>query len=241
MRIRKLFVIPRGVALILFATIAAAQAGTGAASSDLDSLVRLRSKRFDEVYVRTGTDFRGYTRVILDPTQVTFARNWVSNMNSQPMSLMQATTVEDADQIAEKMRSRFNAVFANAFKNAGYEIVAARGADVLQVSLQVIDLTINAPETITLSMPRTVYTLDAGQATLALEGRDAATGVLLWRVIDRRTAGDRGSFRSSFMVTTPVSNDVYFERLFDLWAQSSVKTLGELKEKSPMAVEASTQ
>ena len=241
MRIRKLFVIPRRVAIILFATIAAAQVGTGAASSDLDSMVRVRSKRFDEVYVRTGIDFRGYTRVMLDPTQVAFAGSWMSDMNSQPISLMQSTTAEDADQIAERMGSRFKAVFATAFKSAGYEIAAAPGADVLQVSLRLIDLYINAPETVTLSMPRTVYTLDAGQATLVLEFRDSATGVLLWRVVDRRTAGDRGSFRSSFMVTTPVSNGLYFERLFDLWAQSSVKSLRELKAQSPMAIDASPQ
>jgi hypothetical protein len=241
MRIRNLFVIPRGVALILFATIAAAQAGTSAASSDLDSLVKVRSKRFDEVYVRTGTDFRGYRSVMLDPTQVTFAGNWVSDMNSQPMSLMQATTVEDADQIAERMGSRFKAVFASAFKSAGYKIVAAPGADVLQVSLRLTDLSINAPETVTVSMPRTVYTLNAGEATLALEVRDSATGVLLWRVVDRRTAGDRGSFRSSFMVTTPVSNGRDFEILFDLWAHSCVKSLGELKAQPPMAIEASPQ
>ena len=240
MRIRGLFAIACGVALVAGAAVAAAQTGSSAASSDLDGLVKVKSKRFDDVYLRPGADFRGYTRVMFAPTQVTFARNWMKDMNSQPISLRQRTTPESAARIAEKVRTGFGDAFANAFKSAGYEIVAAPGPDVLNVSLRVIDLYINAPETVTLSEPSRVYTFDAGEATLALEVRDSTTGALLERVVDRRTSGDRGSFRSSFMITNPVSNRFNFDRLYDLWARSYIKSLEELKAQ-PVAMNVPAQ
>ena len=234
MKIRHWFAIACGAALVAGAAVAVAQ-GSSAASSDLDGLVKVKSKHFDEVYLRPGADFRGYAKVMLNPAQVTFAKSWKKDMNFNRIALLQATTVEDADRIAEKVRAGLGDVFANAFKSAGYEIVAAPGADVLGLSLRVIDLYINAPETITLAPTSRVYTLDAGQGTLALEVRDATTGALLGRVVDRRTAGDRGSFRSSLMLTTPVSNRFDFARLFDVWARNWIESLEELKAQSPVA------
>ena len=211
-----------------------------AASSDLDGLVKVKSKHFDEVYLRPGADFRGYTKVMLNPTQVTFAKSWKKDMNANRVALLQATSVEDADQIAEKVRAGLGDVFTNALKSGGYEIVAAPGGDVLRVSLRVIDLYINAPETITLAPTSRVYTLDAGQGTLALELRDATTGALLGRVVDHRTAGNRGNFRSSLRSTTPVSNRFDFGRQFDMWARNWVESLDELKAQSPLATQGSS-
>lgn len=236
MRIRHWFVIACGAALLAGATVAAAQADTSAASSDLDGLVRVKSTRFDEVYLRPAADFRGYTRVMLNRAEVTFATNWRKDLNSQRIALLQTTTPEAADRIAGKMRRGLGDSFANAFKRAGYEIVAAPGANVLSLSLRVIDLSITAPDTITVSVPGRVYTFDAGAATLVLEVRDSTTKVLLGRVVDRRTAGDRGSFRSSLLIMTPVSNRDDFGRLFDLWARSYVQSLEGQKAQPPVVM-----
>ena len=236
MKIRQWFAVAFGVSLIAGSAVVAAQAGNGAAASDADGLVKVESKYFDDVYLRPGVDFRGYTGVMLSPTQVTFARDWMKDMNSNRIALMQGTTVEDAERIAAEVRRGFDDVFAKAFKRAGYGIVAAPGPDVLGLSPRVIDLSINAPETVTLSLPSRVYTQNAGKATLALEVRDSTTGALLARVVDRRTAGDRGAFRSSFMITTPVTNRGDFGRLFGVWSQGCIESLDELKAQSPVAM-----
>jgi hypothetical protein len=241
MIIRQWFAIACGVAFIAGAAVAAAEDRSSAASSDLDGLVKVKSKRFDEVSLRPGADFRGYTKVMLDPAQVTFARTWMKDMNANQIALLHRTTVEDADRIVEKVRTGFGDVFANVFKSAGYEIVAAPGADVLRLSLRLIDLYINAPETVTLALPTRVYTLAAGKATLVLEVRDATTGALLGRVVDRGTAGDRGSSRSSLMLTGPVTNRFNFENLFDVWARDFVKSLEESKAQPPVAANVPTQ
>ena len=45
-------------------------------AAKLDGLVRVKSKRLDVVYLQPGADFRSYTKVMLDPTEVAFAKNW---------------------------------------------------------------------------------------------------------------------------------------------------------------------
>jgi Protein of unknown function (DUF3313) len=234
MRIRQWFALAFGVAIITGAADAPGQAGSTAASSDLNGLVEVRSKDFDHVYLRPGADFRAYTKVMLDPTQVTFAKNWFTDMNFHRIAVLQGTTAADADRIAEEARSGLRSAFADAFRHAGYEIVSAPGAGVLGLSLRVIDLYINAPDTVTQALPSRVLTPhDAGHATLALEVRDSTTGALLGRFVDRRTAGIRGGSRSNVRITMPASNRFDFGSLFAVWAQNCID---ELKVESPLAI-----
>lgn len=233
MRTRQWFAIACGVALIAGATIAAAQVGSGAASSDVDGLVEVKSNRFDQVYLRPGVDFRGYTKVMLNPTQVTFAQNWLTEMNRNRIAVLQGTTAADAERIADDVRASLREVYANVFRSEGYEIVAAPGADVLTLSLGVVDLYINAPRTVTQALPSRVLTNEAGQATLALEVRDSTTGALLGRFVDRHTAGSRGGSRPRFRITTTVTNRFDFETLFGAWARDSID---QLKAQSRVAM-----
>jgi len=231
MMIRKWLAIASGAALI-------AAAGVPAFGQDAraDGLVRASSTRFDEVYLRPGTDFRGYTKVMFDPAaQVTFARDWQRDLNNQRIAVLQGTSDHEAAEIAAKYRAGFNDAFVGSFTRGGYEIATAPGKDVLTVSIRLADLWINAPETVTMALPGRTYTSSAGYGTLVLELRDSTTGALLARVTDRRTAGDRGAFRTSFRNTTPVSNDFNFSRMFGMWAGDSVKSLKDLKARSPVS------
>jgi len=230
MKIRKWFVIASGAALLAAGVPAVAQ------EAGADGLVRASSARFDEVYLRPGTDFRGYTKVMFDPAaQVTFARDWQRDLNNQRIAVLQGTSDREAAEIAAKYRAGFTDAFTGSFSRGGYEIATAPAKDVLTVSIRLTDLWINAPETVTLALPSRTYTYNAGYATLVLELRDSTTGALLARVTDRRTAGDRGAFRTSFRNTTPVSNDFNFSRMFGMWAGDSVKSLKDLKARSPVS------
>jgi ABC-type amino acid transport substrate-binding protein len=237
MRFRQWFAIACGVALVAATTAAHGQAASGAASSSRDGMVEVKSKRFDHVFLRPGADFRGYTKVMLDPTQVTFATNWLADLNNHKIAVLQGTTAADADRIAAEMRSGLRDAFANTFRSAGYEVVSAPGADVLAVSVGMTDLYINAPVTVTQALPSRVYTHDAGEATLALDLRDSTSGAMLGRVVDHRIAGNRGGPRS-IRITTTASNQFDFESLFDVWAQYCTD---ELKAQSPVALSAPAQ
>jgi hypothetical protein len=233
MSIRQWIAVACGVALVAGAAEVAGQAGSGAAASDVDGLVQIKSRNFDRAYLRPGADFRGYGKVMFSPAQVTFAGDWLTNMNHNRIAVLQGTSVADADRIAESVRAGLLKVFSDVLGRAGYEIVTASGPGVLGFSLSVVDLYINAPKTVTQALPSRVYTHDAGHATLALDIRDATTGVLLARFVDRRTAGIRGDPRPGVGVTTTVTNQFDFENLFGLWASGSVAAL---KAQSPVAM-----
>ncbi len=54
--------------------------GTALGKEDMpdnwDGLVRVKPKRMDAAYVAPGADFRAYTKVMLDPAEVAFKKDW---------------------------------------------------------------------------------------------------------------------------------------------------------------------
>jgi hypothetical protein len=194
-----------------------------------DGLVRIKPKRVDAAYVAPGTDFRAYSKVMLDPTYVAFKKDWMRNINDSSVGVSRDVTEEDARKILEKAKSGFTEVFTKEFQKAGIAVVTAPGADVLRLTPGVIDLYINAPDTMSAGRSRT-YTMDAGEATLVLEARDSTSNALLGRVLDRRETQSGGAM----MVTSSVTNIADFERLFSQWAKIAIKGFGELKAQSPV-------
>ncbi len=194
-----------------------------------DGLVRIKPKRIDAAYVAPGADFRTYTKVMLDPVYVAFQKDWLRNINDTTVGVSRDVTQEDAEKILAKAKSGFAEVFAKEFQKAGVSVVTTPGADVIRLSPAVIDLYINAPDTMSPGMSRT-YTMEAGQATLVLEARDSVTNALLGRALDRRETQGSGVAQ----VTSSVTNIAEFERLFGQWAKIAIKGLGELKAQSPV-------
>jgi len=212
--------------------IVVATLGT-AAAADLpeswDGLVEVKPKKMDAAYLMPGADFRPYTRVMIDPTQVAFRKDWMKSVNQDRRELSRSITQEDADRILAAARSNFDDIFAEAFTKAGYPVVTAPGPDVLRVSTAVLNLYVNAPD---LPSPgRSVsFTTEAGEATLVIEVRDSQTGALMGRVLDRReTRGTAG-----MQMSTNVSNVSEFRALFKQWAGITVQGMEELKAHSPV-------
>jgi len=212
--------------------IVVATLGT-AAAADLpeswDGLVEVKPKKMDAAYLMPGADFRPYTRVMIDPTQVAFRKDWMKSVNEDRRELSRRITQEDADRILAAARSNFDDIFAEAFTKAGYPVVTAPGPDVLRVSTAVLNLYVNAPD---LPSPgRSVsFTTEAGEATLVIEVRDSQTGALMGRVLDRReTRGTAG-----MQMSISVSNVSEFRALFKQWAGITVKGMEELKAHSPV-------
>ena len=217
------------------AALAIATAITGARVADAarppaewDGLVLVDSKRVDRVYLLPGADFHPYTKVMLDPTEVAFRKNWVRDYNSSTMGLSRRLTQEHADEIMKEVSNGMGEVFAEAYGKAGYQVVQAPGPDVLRVRTGVLDLSVTAPDIQTAGRSRT-WSEDAGEATLVVEARDSQTGALLGRALDRRSIGDsRPYLRNS------VTNRADFRRLFDTGAKASVDGLTKRKTMSPV-------
>ena len=202
------------------------------APASWDGLVEVKPKKMDLVYLLPGADFRPYTKVMVDPTEVAFRKDWLKDMNRSSVSLSRHVTEEDAAKILEAARSNFDDIFQEAFTKAGYAVVATPGPDVLRVSTGVLNLYLNAPDTMSAGRSRT-YTANAGEATLVIEVRDSTTGALLGRVVDRRETRDPGGVQ----MATSVSNLSDFRMLFKQWAATTAKGLDELKTHSPVPLD----
>jgi hypothetical protein len=193
-----------------------------------DGLVEVKSKRLDYAYLAPGADFRPYTKVIVDPTQAAFSKDWLKNMNDR-RDISMRVDEEHAQQILEAARTNFADVFHEAYTKAGYTIVTAPGPDVMRVSPGVANLYVNAPDVMGAGRSRS-YTANAGEATMILEIRDSTTNALLARVLDRRETRESVGMAQ----TNRVTNASDFRMLFKSWASICVKGLEALKSASPL-------
>ena len=183
-----------------------------------DGLVAVSSRTLDEVYVRPDENFEAYRQVVVDPSRVEFKKGWLRSINAT-RGPSRWLVPEDAANIADNAATSLNEVVVASFTSRGYEVVTAPGAGVLRVSANVTDLVVNAPDVASASM-QALYNVTAGEATLTLEVRDAATGTLLGRVVDRGTARELSSrINRAFGVT----NVFWFDALFRQWTANSIK------------------
>lgn len=198
-------------------------------SGNWDGLVEVKPKRLDAAFLLPGADFRPYTKLMIDPVEVAFQKDWAKNYNRDAATLSQRLTQEDIDRISKAARDNFTEVFTEAYKKAGLEIVTAPGPDVLRVRPGVINLYITAPDTMTSGRSRT-FTTESGQATLFLEVRDSTSGALLGRALDERATRNTGRVQ----ISNSVTNLSDFRVLFKQWADISIKGFQELREMSPV-------
>src|ERR1700752_3006575 len=80
-----------------------------------DDLVQVKSKKLDAVYLLPGADFSGYSKLMIDPAQVSFRKDWVKETN-RSRGLSGKIDDDDAQQIAQAARSGFENIFIAAFK-----------------------------------------------------------------------------------------------------------------------------
>jgi mannose/fructose/N-acetylgalactosamine-specific phosphotransferase system component IIB len=210
----------------LLALFGLASFASGQSPDSPDGLVKVTPRRMEMAWLRPGADFRPYTKVMVDPTQVAFQPNWMKDYNLNA-GLGNWVTQEQANKIMAGAQTNFDDIFRDAFKKAGYEVVTAPGADVLRVNSAILDLVVNAP--LGQSTGLTTWIISAGQATLIVEVRDSTTNALLGRVADRQETQQLGR-----QIATTATNVFEFRQLFTLWAGICANALGELKSASPI-------
>ena len=216
----------KSLIVVLLAYAGLASVAFGQSPDSPDGLVKVTPRRMELAWLRPGTDFRPYTKVMVDPTQVAFQPQWLKDYNLNA-GLGPRLTQEDANRIMATAQTNFDDIFRDAFRKAGYEVVTAPGPDVLRVNSGVLDLMVNAP--LGDNTGQTTFIITAGQAALIVEVRDSTTNALLGRVADRRATQDLGR-----QLANSTTNLYDFRQLFSLWAGICTTALGELKAASPI-------
>jgi hypothetical protein len=192
-----------------------------------DNLLRIKAKKLDAVYLLPHADFRGYTKVMLDPTEVAFRKNWQRDQNSMIDGASRDVSDADARRIIDEAKQGFDKIFRDAYAKAGYQVVTQAGPDVLRIRTAVLNLDLEAPDT-TVGITRT-YTHEAGSAMLVVEARDSVSGAVLGRAVDAQETDDFGPY-----IRNRATNTGEFEQLFSRWAKESTDGLAELKALSPV-------
>ena len=216
---------------LIFAALALTVGAAGAtakAPETWDGLVQVKAKKVALAYLLPHADFRAYSKVMFDPPQVAFAKNWQRDFNRSAMTLSGRISDKDVRDAVDQGQASLARIFPERFTEEGYQVVTAPGPDVLRLGVAIVNLEVNAPER---DIPgrSSSFAVDAGEATFAIEARDSLTGQLLGRAIDRREAGEGPTYRRNYS-----SNLADFEALFDTWARIAARGLNDLKSSSPV-------
>lgn len=174
-----------GVALVLALLAgAAASAAERAPPASEDGLERIQVRGVDRVYRRPGVDWAAYRSVLIAPVSVSFSRTW-DPRDYGSFGLSPA----DVNEIRGRLATLAHEVFARVLAEGGYAVVDAPAAGVLEVRPDIVDLYVNAPDVNEAGRVQS-YVTSAGEMKLVLELRDAVTGTVLARAIDRKRGRD---------------------------------------------------
>jgi hypothetical protein len=183
----------------------------------IDGLVAVQSQNFDQVYLRPDADLGGYRNIIIEQPQVAFQPGWRKSINST-RNVSRWLVPDDERKIASDLAADLGLVVADVFQTRGYEIAAAPGPGVLRLTPSVTDLYLNAPD-VSSSITTRLFNVDTADATLVLEARDAVTGNLLARIVDRSTVRELKRVNR----VSDVSNLFSMDAAFRQWTANCVK------------------
>jgi hypothetical protein len=182
-----------------------------------DGLDLVKSKNVGILYARPGATLQSYKRVMLDDVEVAFDKRFTRDHRE--------VNANDRERIRNDLAEEFRRVFTEELEDGGYEIAQAQAPDVLRVSAAIVDLYIEAPDTMP-SMNR-VYTVSAGRMTLIAELRDSESGAILARAADRRSAESPGG---TLQWATRSSNRADAIRVLKKWATTLREGLDGARE-----------
>jgi hypothetical protein len=189
-------------ALLATVAVAASKAESKAQLEEmmsLDGLSQVKVKGIDLAYKRPGASLAAYDKVMLDPVEVAFSKNWNPDRTGSHTKL----STQERENIRSGVAKIVQEELVKELQRKGgiYQIATAAGPDVLRVKANVINLYVNAPDTMTAGRSRT-YTVSAGEMTLFAELYDSESGEVIARVVDRQEARSSGTM----MLTNSVVN-----------------------------------
>lgn len=181
--------------------------------AEWDGMKRVERAGLDAVYLREGVSLAKYKKVILDPVDVSFDRNWDPKRTG---SLIAGNNRVDTQRIRTDLAKMAHDVTRRELERKnGYPLVEEAGDDVLRVRAQIVDLYINAPDTRTPG--ERSYVVNAGEMTLVADLYDSATNALIGHVIDRKRGLDNGPW--NFQIANSVTNAAEADRILSIWAR----------------------
>jgi hypothetical protein len=186
-----------------------------------EGLERVQRPGLDTVYLRPGATLNAYRRILLDPIEVSFDKNWDPDGDRARLESV------DPEKIRRDLAEIARDVFREELEQrGGYALVTEPGPDVLRVSPKIVDLYINAPEHRGPGIVHT-YVVDAGEMTLVADLLDSQTNTLLAHVSDREQGRD---VTGQFQIANRVTNTAEARRAIGGWARALRNALDRAKQ-----------
>jgi hypothetical protein len=205
--------------VIMAAAVTLGVAGVAAAKEPTpeswDGMPRVKRPGLDAVFVRPGASLAKYKKVMLDPVEVSFDKNWDANRRQTGSNIYGGEGRVDAEAIRVDLGKLARKVTERELgRKGGYPLVDAVGDDVLRVHARIVDLYINAPDTMTPGVRN--FVVNAGEMTLVADLYDSQTNTLIGHVIDRARGQENGPY--DFQVANRVTNTAEADRIISMWA-----------------------
>lgn len=179
-----------------------------------DGLTKVDRPVMDAAWVRAGTDFTGYNKIMLASAGIQYRE--VRGPESGSTRTMRLTSTQTEFPLSDESKQRLRETVREAFlaeltNSERFEIVDKPGRDVLILVGGLIDVVSNVPPE---PMGRSdIYLSRVGEATLVLEVHDSMSDRILARAVDRRAAEPMTA-----MPMSTVSNWAEARRLANRWA-----------------------
>ena len=178
-----------------------------------EGLVRIDNKAVDAAYRRPEARMSTYSKLLLRPIEVQFAKNWDPGKSGSALYDMHEP---DRDKIKRELAQVFAEVFKRELEKGGYPLVTEPAADVVEMQAAIVNLYITAPDVSMQTPGRSkVYTSDAGSMTLIMQLHDSVTRQLLARAYDHSDSGP-----DMWTWTTSVTNTAEAKRIIAKWANA---------------------
>ena len=189
-----------------------------------EGLHLVKDSKWGLVYEDPEAVWTPYTKVIVLEPYVAFKKNWQRDQNR---SRSVRVTDADMERIKTSLAQEFDQVFREVLEaDDGYPVVDTAGEDTLILRPAIINLDVNAPDTLSAGRTET-YAETAGEMTIYMEVYDSVTGHLMAKGLDRQA--DR---RTGFMTwQTSASNRQAALRILKTWAQSLRDALDEIHDE----------
>jgi len=202
--------------LLLAATFLFASNALGQKKNPIDDiataegLTKVQVKGVDLAYRREGVNMAPYNKLILEPVEVAFHKNWDP---TRPGSNLKVSKSE-RENIRNGVGKIVQEEFEKALKAGGtWQLVKEAGPDVLRLKPKVLNLYVNAPDSKQAGV-RT-FTVSSGEMTLLLEIYDSETGAILARAVDRQESRETGQWQ----ISSSVSNAADAQLIAAKWAK----------------------
>ena len=201
---KRVFVTTTSLILSVGAALGGCATGGPPEEPSDDGLMHVPSSLIDELYVAPGVSLANYQRVMLDPIEISFQKEWRKQHRDLTDKDMDALSKRLADMLKEKLVAEL--------ARGGYTLAEAPAKDVLRLRLSLEKVNLAAPE---FAADKRTFVHSNGEMTLRVLGFDAPSGALVARAKDF----DEDPYKTILERADRVTTNIAVQNIFERWAE----------------------